>query len=151
MSETKKKKEPIEIPGEGELVDAAHITRPYPKNKVEKAVLGGEKSLEEVSKENESETDPEKAKQTAAEIQHLERQVAPPEVGDEDLPEAERKEKAGYVRVNMYETIEPAPTVGHFNVGRELGISRLQARETYSLPKNVADVLVDARKASRVD
>jgi hypothetical protein len=150
-----KKKKIVEVDAE----DEEHLTQGQstaPQNKVEKAVIRegpehADKTLKKIREENVEEEDPEVRRQTDLEVEkHIEK-VESMEEPDENLPEAEKKKRAGYVKINMYETITPAPVIGGFRVGHELGISSMQARATYSVPKNVADVLVDSRKAGRVD
>lgn len=51
------------------------------------------------------------------------------------------------VLITMYETIDPAPRIGTFNMQQLLGISKLVEKKNYRLPKYVAEVLVDAKKA----
>lgn len=67
--------------------------------------------------------------------------VAVPRV---DVSQVDREEE---VLVTMYETIEPAPRVGTFSIPLQLGIAKLEGRKNYRLPKFVAEVLVDAKKA----
>lgn len=61
-----------------------------------------------------------------------------------DVSQSDRNDE---VLVTMYETISPAPRVGTFNIPLQLGIAKLEERKNYRLPKFVAEVLVDAKKA----
>lgn len=54
------------------------------------------------------------------------------------------------VKIVAHQTINPAPTVGTVNLVRDFGIEKLVERETYNIPRCVAEVLVDRRKASIV-
>lgn len=61
-----------------------------------------------------------------------------------DVSQSDRDDE---VLITMYETISPAPRVGTFNIQLMLGLSQLEERKNYRLPKFVAEVLVDAKKA----
>lgn len=52
------------------------------------------------------------------------------------------------VRVTMFKTVQPAPTVGRVSLVRDFGLEQLTERESYSIPRCVALVLVDRRAAS---
>lgn len=54
-------------------------------------------------------------------------------------------EQDDYVKVLMSRSIDPAPTVGNFNVAEVLKIKLLKEGETYMVPRNVALVLQDAK------
>lgn len=152
MSKQKPKVVDLDADDLGEAETATLVADQNPKNKVEKAVLAGE-SVEDIAKANENADDPDARRQTDLEIAKLEekqRMMTMENRGDAPVVTPQRTGK-GWVKVNMYETIVPAPTVGTFSVTQELGIPSMLARQTYSVPKDVADVLVDARKAGRVD
>jgi len=61
-----------------------------------------------------------------------------------DVSQADKDDE---VLVTMYETVDPAPRVGTFNIQLMLGLRKLEERKNYRLPKFVAEVLVDAKKA----
>ncbi len=50
-----------------------------------------------------------------------------------------------WVRFTCIREVSPAPTVGNFSLGRELGISKLAQGATYRLPMHVALHLVDSK------
>ena len=52
-----------------------------------------------------------------------------------------------WVAIAMLERVEPAPTVGKFDVGRLLNVRRLEAKAGYRVPRPVAEALADAKKA----
>jgi hypothetical protein len=148
MADKKKKIVDIDPEAEENLTQGQATA---PQNKVEKAIIRGAK-VDDIVKENAEEEDPDVRGQTDLEVaRHIEKVKSMEEQPEEELPEAERTKRAGYRKINMYETISPAPVVGKFRVGHEIGVSHLKERETYSLPKEVCDVLVDARKAGYVD
>lgn len=66
------------------------------------------------------------------------------EVPRVDVSEVDAKDE---VLVTMYETIDPAPRIGTYNIQQIHGIKALIARKNYRFPKYVAEVLVDAKKA----
>lgn len=51
------------------------------------------------------------------------------------------------VKITMLRELSPAPTVGKYNVGRELKVSKLDGGKSYRLPLDVAMVLVDSKAA----
>ncbi len=55
------------------------------------------------------------------------------------------------VAVTVFEQIDPPPVVGSFNVGHELGITRMVPKQAYKLPRFVAEVIVDAKKGVIID
>lgn len=55
------------------------------------------------------------------------------------------------VAVTVFERIQPPPIVGTFNVGKELGLTELEPKKGYKLPRRVAEVLVDAKKAAIIE
>lgn len=61
-----------------------------------------------------------------------------------------KKDKDGWVRIVMLETIDPPPKVGRFDVADLLNVARLSAKAVYLLPPQVAEVLIDRKKASAV-
>jgi hypothetical protein len=61
-----------------------------------------------------------------------------------DVSEVDAKDE---VLITMFETIEPAPRIGTYNIPALHGINKLVARKNYRFPKFVAEVLVDAKKA----
>lgn len=65
---------------------------------------------------------------------------------------ASLKGKTGddFIKVVMVQNCS-APHVGGFNVKKELGHTSLKERKAYSLPRNVAAVLVDAGKAVLIE
>lgn len=50
------------------------------------------------------------------------------------------------VRITMIQDMTP-PTVGNFDFERELKVKRLVQRESYVVPRHVAEVLIDSRSA----
>ena len=62
-----------------------------------------------------------------------------------------KKDKDGWQKVVMLETIDPPPKVGRFDVADLLGVARLSAKAVYLLPPQVAEVLIDRKKASAVN
>jgi hypothetical protein len=73
--------------------------------------------------------------------------AAAPEVAPERaIAEVSQKPTEGHIRVTMLETIN-CPTVGHWDGARVLKIREMRARESYTIPRDVAYVLFDARKA----
>ena len=61
-----------------------------------------------------------------------------------------KKDKDGWVRIVMLETIDPPPKIGRFDVADLLNVTRLSAKAVYLLPPQVAEVLIDRKKASAV-
>jgi hypothetical protein len=63
----------------------------------------------------------------------------------EVIPEVSAKKHGkDWVKFACTREINPAPTVGHFNVGHELHITKMVIGGQYVLPPHVAIVLVDA-------
>lgn len=52
-----------------------------------------------------------------------------------------------YVRVTMLEEVSPPPVIGHFNFAAELGVTKLENRKTYSVPREAAARLQDTGMA----
>lgn len=114
----------------------AATARPSEDDLDEARPLAAAPVVEETQAEEVPDITPVKAKPVAARSA-----VVVPRV---DVSQAEKDDE---VLVTMYETIDPAPRVGTFNIQLQLGIAKLEERKNYRLPKFVAEVLVDAKKA----
>lgn len=63
------------------------------------------------------------------------------------LPEAQIKANPkDHVRTVCLEDIEPPPIIGHYNVGRELGITKMAKQANYHFPRYIAEHLADKQK-----
>lgn len=58
-----------------------------------------------------------------------------------------KAKQSGWVEVSMHEEISPAPVIGKFSFAIDMSITKLEKHKTYRVPKDVADVLVDRKKA----
>lgn len=69
-------------------------------------------------------------------------------------PEVAQPEE-NLVRIAMFVEVDPAPTIGHPLHGgysfAQNGILKLEARKSYTVPRNVADVLIDKKLAGQVN
>jgi hypothetical protein len=72
----------------------------------------------------------------------------PPKAAVKPPTVAIKKSRQDLVPIVMMKTVEPPPVIGHCNVGAEFGVSKLQAGKSYSLPRNVSEVLIDAKAAT---
>ena len=49
------------------------------------------------------------------------------------------------LRIAMLEDVSPAPIVGTYNFAKELGVTKLENRKTYRVPRHVAFRLQDSK------
>lgn len=82
-------------------------------------------------------------KEEAEEAEEVEEQPKPKRKLEQAV-QAERPE--GWVEFTCYETVDPAPTIGDFSFNRDLSVVVLEAKKTYTIPRRVAEVLVDKKK-----
>ena len=75
-----------------------------------------------------------------------------PENRSAEIPTVEvRTDGKDFVAVTMFETIDPCPTIGSWNGVHELGVRTMDKNKSYRVPRHVADVLVDAKKATTIE
>jgi hypothetical protein len=69
-------------------------------------------------------------------------------------PEVAQSDESEFMTVAMFQTIDPAPTIGHPSHGgysfQANGIMVLKERQNYTVPFNVGMVLLDKKVAGRV-
>jgi hypothetical protein len=65
-----------------------------------------------------------------------------------DVPEISVKKTGDdLVVIVVTKEIEPPPIIGHYRMGYELGVTKLIPQHPYKVPRRVAEVMVDAKKA----
>ena len=84
--------------------------------------------------------------QEAPEASDEETEEVAPEPRSRKAPPKAEERKAGWVEFTCYEEIDPAPIIGRFNFVMELGISKLENKGVYIIPRDAADHLVDKKK-----
>jgi hypothetical protein len=84
----------------------------------------------------------EEAGEQATETEEEERPRKKPSL--ERAETAERPE--GWVEFVCQEVVDPSPTIGSFSFSRDLSVIILEKSKTYTVPRFVAEVLVDKKK-----
>lgn len=105
--------------------------------------IGGNKPLAVTTDEDDA---PPAAKPVVKDVA----EAAPePESAPEPAPRVQvKKDKNDHVSITMLEEVNPAPRIGHCDVPTDLGIPILVKGESYRVPRTVAEMLKDSKKAA---
>lgn len=109
-----------------------------------------------VSLPKDKNANPEQGKETSPTGNPPHKPGQPPAKGDKEQADAQasvsaKKSRTDLVTITVYEDIEPPPRIGDWDGKHELGITKMKAKNSYKVPRNVAEVIADAKKGTIVD